>query len=68
MPVLDGLATLRALRSEDWGREQRVVMCTTENGIDQIVTAIEAGADEYIMKPYDADILGEKLRTIGLLT
>ena len=67
MPVLDGFATLQALRSEAWDHSPRVVMCTTLNDMDQIIAAMQAGADEYVMKPYDQDILAEKLRTIGLL-
>jgi two-component system chemotaxis response regulator CheY len=44
-----------------------VVMCTTENGISKIREALEAGADEYIMKPYDQDVLMDKLAQVGLL-
>ena len=67
MPVLDGFSTLKALRSTDRGTTLRVVMCTTNNDLDQLVAALEAGADEYVMKPYDADILSDKLRSIGLI-
>ena len=67
MPVLNGFATLQALRSEAWDHPPRVVMCTTLNDMDQIIAAMQAGADEYVMKPYDQDILAEKLRTVGLL-
>ncbi|MBV8870433.1 MAG: response regulator, partial [Acetobacteraceae bacterium] len=43
-----------------------VVFCTTENDIAFITRAIEAGAQEYIMKPFDAEILLGKLAQIGL--
>ena len=43
-----------------------VVMCTTENGLDKIREALEAGADEFIMKPYDREVLLDKLVQIGL--
>jgi two-component system chemotaxis response regulator CheY len=43
-----------------------VVMCTTENGLEKIREALEAGADEFIMKPYDREVLLDKLVQIGL--
>jgi two-component system chemotaxis response regulator CheY len=43
------------------------VFCTTENDLDQISRAIEAGANEYIMKPFDRDILEDKLISVGLI-
>jgi two-component system chemotaxis response regulator CheY len=67
MPVLDGLATLQALRATPKGRTPRIVMCTTNTDIDQIAAALDAGADEYIMKPYNADILASKLLDVGLI-
>ena len=41
-------------------------MCTTENGLSKIQEALEAGADEYIMKPYDQEVLLDKLAQLGL--
>jgi two-component system chemotaxis response regulator CheY len=67
MPRLDGLETLRAMRQAPWGQAPRVVMCTTLTDMARIAAALEAGADEYIMKPYDGDILADKLRGIGVL-
>lgn len=67
MPVLDGLGFLRAARAE-YGAERPVVMlCTTENTQERILEALEAGAQEYVMKPFDAAILGDKLAQLGLL-
>ena len=66
MPVMDGLETLKALRAEDWGRKPKVVMCTSLKDMDRMVAAINAGADEYVMKPYDAEILAGKLSAVGL--
>ena len=43
-----------------------VIMCTTENTFDQITKALEAGANEYIMKPFDKDILAGKLEAVGV--
>jgi len=44
-----------------------VVMCTTESGMPKICEALEAGADEYIMKPYDQGVLLDKLSQLGLV-
>ncbi len=66
MPVLDGIGFLRAARAE-YGPDRPVVMlCTTENTQERILTALEAGAQEYVMKPFDAEILGGKLAQLGL--
>ncbi|MBK1656620.1 response regulator [Paracraurococcus ruber] len=67
MPVLDGFGALTALRAEPWGRAPRIVMCTTLSDMERIVAALEAGADEYVMKPYDQEILADKLRAVGVL-
>ena len=67
MPVMDGLEFLEALRSSENGREVLVVFCTTENDMSHIQRAIAAGADEYIMKPFDRDIIETKFTQVGLL-
>ncbi|MCK8786408.1 response regulator [Roseomonas sp. NAR14] len=67
MPVMDGLTCLKALRREFGPDRPVVVLCTTETDLERIVAALEAGAQEYIMKPFDADILGDRLRRLGLL-
>jgi two-component system chemotaxis response regulator CheY len=67
MPEMDGISCLRALRAMDLKPRPIVVMCTTENGLAKIREALEAGADEYIMKPYDRDVLLDKLAQVGLL-
>jgi len=67
MPVMNGIEFLRALRAE-FGPDQPVVLfCTTENEIGFIEQAIAAGAQEYIMKPFDEVILRGKLEQVGLL-
>jgi two-component system chemotaxis response regulator CheY len=43
-----------------------VVFCTTENGMAHIRAAIEAGADEYVMKPFDRETLESKLQIVGM--
>jgi two-component system chemotaxis response regulator CheY len=67
MPVMSGIDFLRQLRREPGGDRPVVVFCTTENDIDHISEAIRAGANEYIMKPFDGDILQSKFSEAGLV-
>ncbi|MFQ5785554.1 MAG: PleD family two-component system response regulator [Alphaproteobacteria bacterium] len=67
MPVMNGLDFLRALRRTDGGREPIVVFCTTENDLNHIREAMEAGANEYIMKPFDGEIIETKFTQVGLI-
>jgi two-component system chemotaxis response regulator CheY len=67
MPVMDGLQFLRALRKEFGPGIPPVVFCTTENDMNHIEVAISSGAQEYIMKPFDEDILTSKFAQVGLL-
>ncbi len=68
MPVMTGIDFLRALRETPGGQAPKVVFCTTENDAAHIRQAIEAGADEYVMKPFDHDTLRIKLQLVGLET
>ena len=65
MPVMSGMDFLRALRDSAIASRPKVVFCTTENGMAYIRAAIEAGADEYVMKPFDRDTLQSKLQIVG---
>jgi len=67
MPVMSGIEFLRELRKLDGGDRPIVVFCTTENDIEHIQEAIEAGANEYIMKPFDSEIIQAKFSQVGLL-
>jgi two-component system chemotaxis response regulator CheY len=67
MPVMDGYSFLKELRKSPGGQAPKVVFCTTENDMKYIMQALEAGADEYIMKPFDKDILAAKFQGLGLL-
>jgi len=67
MPVMDGFAFLKALRKEPHGDEPTVLFCTSERDITRIVDALSAGADEYIMKPFDSDIIESKFHLAGLI-
>lgn len=66
MPVMDGLEFLRSIRARKDVRQPVVVFCTTENSMAHIRTAMEAGADEYIMKPFDREIIEAKFAQVGL--
>ncbi|RVT97434.1 response regulator [Rhodovarius crocodyli] len=66
MPVMDGIEFLKRLRDTYGSSEPTVVMCTTEAAQDRIMEGLEAGADEYVMKPFDEAILMDKLSMVGL--
>jgi two-component system, chemotaxis family, chemotaxis protein CheY len=65
MPVMSGMEFLRAL-SDRGGVKPKIVFCTTENGAAHIRAALDAGADEYIMKPFDRETLASKLQIVGV--
>jgi two-component system chemotaxis response regulator CheY len=66
MPNMDGIEFLRILRGEQGGNNPIVVFCTIENDLAHITEALGAGADEYIMKPFDRGIIEAKLAEVGL--
>ena len=66
MPVMSGLEFLGALRLANLDRKPFVVYCTTENDPVEISKAIAAGADEYMLKPFDRDTIESKLSAAGL--
>ncbi len=66
MPVMGGLDFLRKLRADPGGDAPVVVFCTVENDVAHIQEALDAGADEYIMKPFDGDIIESKFAEVGL--
>ena len=66
MPVMDGFTFVKALRVMPEGKRPRVVLCTIESDLDHITKALAEGADEYIMKPFDIDILATKLTAAGI--
>jgi two-component system chemotaxis response regulator CheY len=66
MPVMSGMEFLQSLRAADFAVQPKVVFCTTENDSAHIRAAIEAGADEYVMKPFDRETLESKLQIVGV--
>jgi len=67
MPVMSGIEFLRQLRRESGGERPVVLFCTTENDVDHITEALKAGANEYIMKPFDGEIIQSKFAEVGLI-
>ncbi|MCZ8087603.1 MAG: response regulator [Brevundimonas sp.] len=65
MPVMDGLTFIRRLRAQWRDKTAKVLFCTIETDPDRIAEALEAGADDYVMKPFDGDILHAKLAEVG---
>lgn len=67
MPVMDGLTFMTKYKEEFKTSKTIIIFCTTENDLAKIKTAVTSGADEYIMKPFDAEIIKGKLIQIGLI-
>jgi two-component system, chemotaxis family, chemotaxis protein CheY len=67
MPIMNGLEFLKALRADPGGDAPIVVFCTTENDLSAISEAMGAGANEYIMKPFDSEIMQSKFAEVGLV-
>jgi two-component system chemotaxis response regulator CheY len=67
MPVMDGLQFVSAVRSNPAWRSMTIMMVTSESEHAQIVRALAAGAHEYVIKPFTADAIRDKLALLGLL-
>jgi two-component system, chemotaxis family, chemotaxis protein CheY len=67
MPVMNGLEFIRQVRADPDYAGITLMMVTTETHLDQVSAALEAGANEYVMKPFTADIIAGKLRLLGCL-
>lgn len=66
MPIVDGIELVRKIRSEPKYADIRIIMVTAANDIAHIDVALDAGIDEYVMKPYSKTIIAEKLALIGI--
>lgn len=66
MPVMDGITFLSSVSAATKGNPPPVIMCTTHNSFEKIQQAMSLGAREYIMKPFDAEIIGSKLESCGV--
>ena len=66
MPEMNGLEFVQAARADVAYRDVRIVMVTTETEIERVFSALEAGADEYLMKPFNQAALNDKLDLLGV--
>ena len=66
MPEMTGIEFLTAVRKPPYGSTARILMVTTETDLPQVVQALEAGADEYLMKPFTQESLLAKLQLLGI--
>lgn len=67
MPEMNGLDFVRRVRHDNRYDGTKLMMVTTETQIEQMVAALEAGANEYVMKPFTRDVIEDKLRILGLV-
>ncbi|MEX2614912.1 MAG: response regulator [Alphaproteobacteria bacterium] len=67
MPVMNGIEFLHALRTRDGGDRPVVIICTGEINVNLIQEAISAGADEYVLKPFDSVMVKQKLNRTGII-
>jgi two-component system chemotaxis response regulator CheY len=67
MPEMDGISFIKAVRAQAAYAGLPMMMVTTNTERDQVALALDAGADEYIMKPFTGDMIREKLELLGLI-
>jgi two-component system chemotaxis response regulator CheY len=66
MPVMNGFDLVQAIRQQSGYDDVKVMMVTTETEMTQVVKAIEAGANEYLMKPFTKEMLLDKIALLGI--
>jgi two-component system chemotaxis response regulator CheY len=66
MPEMSGIEFVRAVRADPTHVEMKLMMVTTESEAEQVSEALEAGADEYAMKPFTKEVIQEKLALLGI--
>lgn len=67
MPEMNGLELVEALRAKSEFTDVPIVMVTSENEMESMIKALEAGANEYVMKPFEPEVLIAKLQQLGIL-
>ena len=67
MPEMNGLEFVKNVRADDRYSQMKLMMVTTETQVEQMITALEAGANEYVMKPFTKEVIEGKLRVLGVL-
>ena len=68
MPVMGGLDFVKAVRALEFGHEVHLMMVTTETEIEKVVAALEAGANEYLTKPFTQEMVAEKVKPLSGMT
>ena len=67
MPEMNGLEFVKKVRADGRYADLKLIMVTTETEVEQMVRALEAGADEYVMKPFTKEVVTDKLRLMGII-
>ena len=67
MPEMNGLDFVKSIRADPKYAQVPLMMVTTETEIEQMYRALEAGANEYVMKPFTDEVIADKLRLLGVL-
>jgi two-component system, chemotaxis family, chemotaxis protein CheY len=67
MPVMNGIQVVKYVRSDDRFKDMPILMCTSEVELERVMEALREGANEYIMKPFDQEAIGEKLTMMGII-
>lgn len=67
LPVMEGLDVLYKIRADKKIKQPKVMFCSSMTGVDKIKETLQGGADDYIMKPFDEEIIGTKLAIFGLI-
>ena len=67
MPIMDGYQFVKSVRSKAKFNKLLLMMVTTETELDRLTAAIEAGVDEYVMKPFTKEVIEEKFEILGLV-
>lgn len=66
MPEMNGFEFVCEVRKDDQYKDMKLMMVTTETEMANVIKALEAGADEYVMKPFTKDMIVEKLTIMGI--
>ena len=66
MPDMNGFEFIQEVRKDNTYKDMRMMMVTTETEMNKVVDALEAGANEYVMKPFTKDMIVEKLALMGM--
>ncbi len=67
MPNMNGLEFVKEVRKDATYADAKIMMVTTESEMENVIQALEAGADEYVMKPFSKEAISEKLALLGLV-